>query len=86
MILFWLGYLIDLIQIGGLREVIYIFQMIGLINRLRKKRSSIFDQFYFKGQYNDLIDLINMIVIIYFFAHIIACAWHYVAIKTEFMN
>ncbi|KAM3132212.1 hypothetical protein pb186bvf_015672 [Paramecium bursaria] len=86
MILFWLVYLINLIQISGLREIIYVFQMIGLINRLRKKTSSIFDQFYFKGQYNDLIDLINMIVIIYFFAHIIACAWHYVALKTEFMN
>ena len=49
MILFWLVYLINLIQISGLREVIYVFQMIALINRLRKKTSSIFDQFYFKG-------------------------------------
>ena len=31
MILFWLVYLINLIQISGLREVMYVFQMILLL-------------------------------------------------------
>ncbi|CAD8052426.1 unnamed protein product [Paramecium sonneborni] len=42
-----------------------------------------FQQIYCRGSQNFTIDLISLIIQIYYFAHIIACIWHYVGFKSE---
>lgn len=34
----------------------------------------------------DALDLLVLIIYIYFFAHITSCFWHYVANKTEYLG
>ena len=34
----------------------------------------------------DALDLLVLIIYIYFFAHITSCFWHYVASKTEHLG
>ncbi|CAK55992.1 unnamed protein product (macronuclear) [Paramecium tetraurelia] len=42
-----------------------------------------FQQIYCRGNQSFTIDLVSLIIQIYYFAHIIACIWHYVGSQTE---
>ena len=41
------------------------------------------ESYYFRGNINNLIDFISLVVQVYFYTHFIACIFHFVAIQNQ---
>ncbi|CAD8107715.1 unnamed protein product [Paramecium primaurelia] len=67
-------------------EMLSIFQIIIIINSLYKKINSFVDYLYLNGKLSEVLDLIFLIISLYYFVHIIGCYWHYLAVLGEQLN
>ncbi|CAD8127668.1 unnamed protein product [Paramecium sonneborni] len=63
-------------------ECITFAQLIITYKKIQKYLSDYFEFVFFKGISNSLMDLLSLILSIYLLAHIVACFWHYVGIKS----
>ncbi|CAK78550.1 unnamed protein product (macronuclear) [Paramecium tetraurelia] len=79
----WIMIQQDLVQYQILGEFITFCQLIVTYRKIQKYLSDYFLLAFFKGSSSFLMDLLSLIFSIYFFAHIVACFWHYVGIKSE---
>ncbi|CAD8178590.1 unnamed protein product [Paramecium pentaurelia] len=73
----------DLVQYKILGEFLTFCQLIVTYRKIVKYFSDYFLFAFFKGASSFLMDLLSLIFSIFFFAHIVACFWHYVGIKSE---
>ncbi|CAD8100007.1 unnamed protein product [Paramecium sonneborni] len=73
----------DMISYPILGECLTFFQMIFAYKKIRRYLADYFLFAFFKGTSSFLIDLLRLIFSIYFFAHIVACFWLYIGIKSE---
>ncbi|CAD8163018.1 unnamed protein product [Paramecium octaurelia] len=65
-----------------LGECIVVCQLIVTFYKIQKYFSDYFQYVFVKGVSSYIMDLLSLICSIYFFAHIVACFWHYVGIKS----
>lgn len=64
-------------------EIITIILASISLKKLYKKYSNYIDTLYLTGAANNaLYDLFTIIISIIFFAHTMACIWHYIGLKT----
>ncbi|CAD8113127.1 unnamed protein product [Paramecium sonneborni] len=63
-------------------ECLTLAQLIVTYIKIQKYLSDYFEFVFFKGISNSLMDLLSLILSIYLLAHIVACLWHYVGIKS----
>ncbi|CAD8082199.1 unnamed protein product [Paramecium sonneborni] len=78
----WIMIQQNLISFEILGESITICQLIVTFNKIQKYFSDYFQYVFFKGASSYIMDLLSLICSIYFFAHIVACFWHYVGLKS----
>ncbi|CAD8094826.1 unnamed protein product [Paramecium sonneborni] len=67
-------------------EMLSILQIIIIINIVYKKINSFVDYLYLNGNLSEVLDLIFLIISLYYFVHIIGCFWHYLAILGQQLN
>ncbi|CAD8147847.1 unnamed protein product [Paramecium octaurelia] len=68
-------------------EIIIVLQIILIYQRLLRYLQEYYYQcIYSKGGQNFVLDLVQLIIQIYYFAHIIACIWHYVGENTYYLQ
>ncbi|CAD8088587.1 unnamed protein product [Paramecium primaurelia] len=72
----------NLISYKILGECIVICQLIVTFYKIQKYFSDYFQYVFVKGVSSYVMDLISLICSIYFFAHIVACFWHYVGVQS----
>ncbi|CAD8071613.1 unnamed protein product [Paramecium sonneborni] len=81
----WLCLKYDMIIIEFL-EITIILEIILIYQNIQRYLAEYFQYFYMKGGQNAILDLIELIIQIYYFAHIIACVWHYTGEKTKYLG
>ncbi|CAD8159716.1 unnamed protein product [Paramecium octaurelia] len=64
-------------------EFITIIQMLIIFKQIRKKITIQYEQFYLRGGLSQILDLINVILSVYFVAHTMACFWYYMGELTS---
>ncbi|CAD8051611.1 unnamed protein product [Paramecium primaurelia] len=65
-------------------EIIIVLQILLIYQKLLRYLQEYYYQYiYSKGGQNLVLDLVQLIIQIYYFAHIIACIWHYVGENTQ---
>ncbi|CAD8132944.1 unnamed protein product [Paramecium pentaurelia] len=84
----FLGFMIWLLQIlvnGGESyfEIIVVFQILLIVIRIIRKYQNSTSQIYLKEYQTNFLDLLTLMLILYFFAHIVACMWYYIGEKTS---
>ncbi|CAD8062192.1 unnamed protein product [Paramecium sonneborni] len=68
-------------------EIIIVLQITLIYQKLMRYLQEYYYQYiYSKGGQNFILDLVQLIIQIYFFAHIIACVWHYVGESTYYLE
>ncbi|CAD8100227.1 unnamed protein product [Paramecium sonneborni] len=67
-------------------EMFTILQIIIIINIVYKKINSFVDYLYLNGNLSEVLDLIFLIISLYYFVHITGCFWHYLAIFGQQLN
>ncbi|CAK62424.1 unnamed protein product (macronuclear) [Paramecium tetraurelia] len=68
-------------------EIMIVLQIILIYQKLLRYLSEYYYQYiYSKGGQNFVLDLVQLIIQIYYFAHIIACIWHYVGENTYYLQ
>ncbi|CAD8141711.1 unnamed protein product [Paramecium octaurelia] len=72
----WMGLKYEYFHLQCMQEILIVCQ-------IQRYITEYFQQIYCRGNQNFTIDLISLIIQIYYFAHIIACIWHYVGSSTE---
>ncbi|CAK69385.1 unnamed protein product (macronuclear) [Paramecium tetraurelia] len=63
-------------------ECLTFAQLIVTYKKIDRYLSDYFEFVFFKGISNSLMDLLSLILSIYLLAHIVACFWHYVGVKS----
>ncbi|CAD8093346.1 unnamed protein product [Paramecium sonneborni] len=71
-----------LMSVEIIGECIAICQLIVTFNKIQKYFSDYFQYVFFKGASSYVMDLLSLICSIYFFAHTVACFWHFVGLKS----
>ncbi|CAD8103340.1 unnamed protein product [Paramecium sonneborni] len=66
-------------------EVLQIIQIIVTTKKIITNFDKFFEALYSKGQLSNLIDLFSLVITIFFFAHITACIWYYVGLKSDLL-
>jgi len=69
-------------QGGSSKYLIAFFQIIITIRKLLVTFENYFESLYLKGSVSNLLDLITIIIFVYYFAHIMACIWHFIGEST----
>ncbi|CAD8159839.1 unnamed protein product [Paramecium octaurelia] len=67
-------------------EITIILEILLIYQNIQRYLAEYFQYFYMKGGQNAILDLIQLIIQIYYFAHIIACVWHYAGDKTKYLG
>ncbi|CAD8062334.1 unnamed protein product [Paramecium sonneborni] len=65
-------------------EFITIIQMLIIFKQIRKKIVIQYEQFYLRGGLSQILDLMNVILSVYFVAHTMACFWYYMGELTSY--
>ncbi|CAD8054958.1 unnamed protein product [Paramecium primaurelia] len=78
----WFMIYFDLNQVVVLNEILAIIQFIITVRQIARKYNIQIEQLYLKGFNSDFLDLISLFIIICFFAHTMACLWHYIGYIT----
>ncbi|KAM3132211.1 hypothetical protein pb186bvf_015671 [Paramecium bursaria] len=73
-------------QYDVILEIIMLFTFLGFMRRITVKMNHYVDYLQSKGNISNLVDLIILILSIYLFSHILACFWHYVSVKSEYLG
>ncbi|CAD8082694.1 unnamed protein product [Paramecium primaurelia] len=74
------------IEYFQITEILSIFQIILIINTVYKKINNFVDYLYLNGNLSEVLDLVFLIISLYYFVHIIGCLWHYLAVIGEQLN
>ncbi|CAD8153971.1 unnamed protein product [Paramecium octaurelia] len=64
-------------------ETMAIFQFLILIRKINRKYNILIEQLFLKGFNSNILNIVTLIITIYFFAHTMACLWHYVGELTQ---
>ncbi|CAK70677.1 unnamed protein product (macronuclear) [Paramecium tetraurelia] len=68
-------------------EIIIVLQIILIYQKILRYLQEYYYQYiYSKRGQNFILDLVQLIIQIYYFAHIIACVWHYVGENTYYLH
>lgn len=67
--------IVDNIKLQGGFCIIIIFIS---YKKLNQNYESLYEILYLKGQYHYAIDVISLTILIFSYAHVMACIWHYV--------
>ncbi|CAD8053888.1 unnamed protein product [Paramecium primaurelia] len=70
-------------QLSVAKEFIFIFQIAILIIQIQNNFQKYTEQLYLKEIASNVKDIISLIILIYYFAHFMACIWHYIGQNTE---
>ncbi|CAD8146777.1 unnamed protein product [Paramecium octaurelia] len=79
----WFMIYFDLNKVVVLNEILAITQFIITVRQIARKYNIQIEQLYLKGFNSDFLDLISLFIIICFFAHTMACLWHYIGYTTQ---
>ncbi|CAD8048245.1 unnamed protein product [Paramecium sonneborni] len=79
----WLLQKYQLCELQYMQEFLITIQVFLIYKKIQRYITEYFQQIYCRGSQNFTIDLISLIIQIYYFAHIIACIWHYVGFQSE---
>ncbi|CAD8078529.1 unnamed protein product [Paramecium primaurelia] len=74
---------VDNIQIS---QCLSIIQIVIIIFTVYNKINNFVDCLYLNGRLSEILDLIFLIISLYYFIHIIGCLWHYLALVSEELN
>ncbi|CAD8082195.1 unnamed protein product [Paramecium sonneborni] len=74
----WFLMYFDFNQIPVTNEIIAIILLTITILKVKRNYENFIESLYLQGAVNQLVDLITLIVMIYFFAHLMACVFHHV--------
>ncbi|CAD8156588.1 unnamed protein product [Paramecium pentaurelia] len=66
-----------------LNEGMAIIQFLITIRKINRKYNILIEQLYLKGFNSNKLNIVTLIIIIYFFAHTMACLWHHVGEVTQ---
>ncbi|CAD8051799.1 unnamed protein product [Paramecium primaurelia] len=78
----WFLIYFDLNEILVLNEILAISQFVLTVRQIARKYNIQIEQLYLKGFNSHFLDLISLFIIICFFAHLMACLWHYIGYIT----
>ncbi|CAD8069519.1 unnamed protein product [Paramecium sonneborni] len=78
----WIMIYFDLNEFAVLNEILAISQFTITYRQIARKYNIQIEQLYLKGFNSDFLDLISLFIIICFFAHTMACLWHYIGYIT----
>ncbi|CAD8065552.1 unnamed protein product [Paramecium sonneborni] len=74
------------ILVNGFLEITIILEIILIYQNIQRYLAEYFQYFYLKGGQNAILDLTQLIIQIYYFAHITACVWHYTGEKSQYLG
>ncbi|CAK71158.1 unnamed protein product (macronuclear) [Paramecium tetraurelia] len=82
-IILWILCYNQFYQINVAREFIFILQIAILIIQISNNFQKYTEQLYLKEIASNVKDIISLIILIYYFAHYMACIWHYIGVNTD---
>ncbi|CAD8088590.1 unnamed protein product [Paramecium primaurelia] len=74
----WFLMYFDFHQIPVTNEIITVILLTISILKVKRNYENFIESLYLQGAVNQLVDLITLIMMIYFFAHFMACVFHHV--------
>ncbi|CAD8049826.1 unnamed protein product [Paramecium sonneborni] len=81
-IILWVLCYYKFYQINIAREFIFLIQIAILIIQISNNFQNYTEQLYLKEITSNSKDIISLIILVYFFAHYMACIWHYIGVQT----
>lgn len=83
-IIFWVIIITGYNEFNVLNEIITLAIIVIACRKIKRKYNYCIESLYLNGTAsNALYDLLTLIISIYFFAHAMACVWHYVGYITS---
>lgn len=74
------------IKVNGFQEIIVLVQFMLNFTKLKKYLNKYEETFVESSVLTEIVNLIKLIIITFYFAHFMACVWYYVGIKSASIN
>jgi len=85
-LIIWVLVYLDFHKLYIFNEISFIIQITIISFRLIRKIDEYLENLFIKGAVSSLVDLLKLFVSIYFFAHIMACIFHYIGYHTSYLG